>query len=117
MALPSPPLPVYPPALRLRVNPSACGPDSLHPPSPLASPPTAVVRSLEAPSPVGSVPRACGFFPRPSRSHALVVCPPPPPAAEAKEEAHRGWDLRGGVLPPPPCGEDGEGGAVRVSLV
>lgn len=73
--------------------------------------------SLEAPSPVGSV-QSLRFLSRPSRSHALVVCPlPPPAAAEAKEEKPTGLGLEGRPASAPYAERMGRGGAVRVSLV
>lgn len=70
-----------------------------------ARPLTAVGRSPVAPSLVGSVPKACGLFLRPSRSHGFVVCPLPLLLAE---EALRGW--MGRPQPPPPVERGGRVG-------
>lgn len=102
-----PPAAASPWAGRLTIKCPLHWPDSLHPLGPRAGPPEAVGRSPAAPSPVGSVPRACGLFPRPSSPTGLCSAPSSLPAAvEEEEEARRGlaW---GRSQPPPPVGRVG----------
>lgn len=87
---------------RLRINCPLHRPDSRHPPSSKARPPTAVGRSPAAPSPVGPIPRACGLSPGPSSPMGLCSAPDPPFAAEDKKEAQRSLDW-GRPQPPPPA--------------
>ena len=94
---------------RLTIDCPLHRPDSLHARSPTARPPTAVGRSPAAPSPVGSVPRACGLFPRPSSPTGLRSAPAPCSLLRTRRRPTGVWT--GGVPAPAPCGE---GGRVRL---
>lgn len=117
MALPSPPLPVHPPALRLRINPSARRPDSLHPPSPLARPPNSSCQVPGGPQPSRLCSQSLRFLSQTFQISRACGLPPASPRCRGQGGGPQGLGLEGGCPASAPLRRGWGGwGCVAISL-